>query len=195
MADLGELKIPVAMQPPAVAIIELTDEACAQMLDDEYATLAQHVVAKLARKRPSPLQSGRPATWAGAVIYALGQVNFLFDSSTKPYLTADDLANASGLSKSTLSARAKQIRDLLKMDWAAEYMRVDLVDDSPMTWFIQVDGLIVDARNLPLEIQLEACQIGAIPYIPALGREGTAAILSGQLALDVPSQPTPDSRS
>jgi len=33
------------------------------------------VVAKLARKRPSPIQSGRASTWAGAVVYALGQVN------------------------------------------------------------------------------------------------------------------------
>ena len=58
--------------------------------------------AKLARKRPSPLQSGRAETWAGGVLWALGQVNFLFDRSTEPYLTHDDLADAFGLSKSTL---------------------------------------------------------------------------------------------
>ena len=107
MADLGELKIPAAMRPVAEAIIALTDQVCPELLDEEYARLARIVVAKLARKRPSPIQSGRVSTWAGAVVCALGQVNFLFDSATKPYATADDLSAAFGVAKSTLSAKAK----------------------------------------------------------------------------------------
>ncbi len=74
MADLGELKIPVAMRPAAEAIIALTDQVCLELLDEEYAGLARSVVAKLARKRPSPIQSGRASTWAGAVVYALEAV-------------------------------------------------------------------------------------------------------------------------
>ena len=84
VADLDELKIPKAMRAVQEAVIALTDEVCADLPDEEYASLARTVVAKLARKRPSPIQSGRASTWAGAVVYALGQVNFLFDSSTKP---------------------------------------------------------------------------------------------------------------
>ena len=118
MADLDELKIPKAMRAVSEAVIVLTDEVCADLLDEEYASLARTVVAKLARKRPSPIQSGRASTWAGAVVYALGQVNFLFDSSTKPYATADDLSEAFGVAKSTLGAKAKQVRDLTKMDYA-----------------------------------------------------------------------------
>lgn len=51
---------------------------------------------------------------------------------------------------------------------------------SPATWYIQVNGLIVDARPppLPLPIQAQAFELGVIPYIPALGRTGTAALLS-----------------
>jgi Domain of unknown function (DUF6398) len=41
------------------------------------------------------------------VIYALGQVNFLFDASSEPYLTADDLSAAFGVAKSTLGSKAK----------------------------------------------------------------------------------------
>ena len=175
MADLGELKVPVAMRSVAGVIIALTDEVCAELLDEEYAILARMVVAKLARKRPSPLQSGRAPTWAGAVVYALGQVNFLFDSATKPYATADDLSAAFGVAKSTLSAKAKQVRDLTRMDYGTpEFLREDMVDASPMIWLIQVDGLIVDARELPLPVQAQAFGLGVIPYIPALGRDGTA---------------------
>jgi uncharacterized protein DUF6398 len=175
MADLGELKIPAPMRAAAEMIISLTDGVCADLLDEEYANLARIVVAKLARKRPSPIQSGRAPTWAGAVVYTLGQVNFLFDSSTEPYATADDLAAAFGVAKSTLGAKAKQVRDLTKMDYGtAEFLRRDMVDASPMIWFIQVDGLIVDARELPPQIQAQAFEMGIIPYIPALGRDGTA---------------------
>jgi len=59
MAELGDLKIPAATRPAAEAIIGLTDQVCPELLDDEYARLARSVVAKLARKRPSPIQSGR----------------------------------------------------------------------------------------------------------------------------------------
>lgn len=179
MADLGELKIPAAMRPAPEAIIALTDQICPELLDEEYAGLARNVVAKLARKRPSPIQSGRASTWAGAVVYALGQVNFLFDSATKPYATADDLSAAFDVAKSTLGAKGKQVRDLTKMSWGTpEFMREDMVEAGPMIWFIQVTGLIVDARELPLPVQVQAFELGVIPYIPALGRNGTASWLS-----------------
>lgn len=43
-----------------------------------------------------------------------------------------------------------------------------------MIWFIEVNGLPFDARKLPVEIQAEAYRQGVIPYIPDLGRNGTA---------------------
>ena len=179
MTDLDELKIPAATRPASEAIIALTDQVCPVLLDEEYAALARRVVAKLARKRPSPIQSGRASTWAGAVVYALGQVNFLFDSSTEPYASADDLSATFGVAKSTLGAKAKLVRDLTKMDYGTlEFLRQDMIDANPMIWFIQVDGLIVDVRELPPPIQAEAFDLGVIPYIPALGRDGTAEWLS-----------------
>jgi Domain of unknown function (DUF6398) len=90
VADLGELRIPAAMRATTERVIGLTDQVCADLLDEEYAGLARHVVAKLARKRPSPLLGGRAATWAGGVVWALGQVNFLFDRSTEPYVAQDE---------------------------------------------------------------------------------------------------------
>jgi len=62
VADRSELKIPLAVRPAAEAIIALTDRICPELLDAEYAILARSVVAKLARKRPSPIQSGRAPT-------------------------------------------------------------------------------------------------------------------------------------
>ena len=46
-----------------------------------------------------------------------------------------------------------------------------------MVWFIEVDGLVMDSRSLPIDYQVAAFDRGYIPYIPALGAEGTAAIM------------------
>lgn len=179
VADLDELKIPKAMRPVAEAIILITDQVCAKLLDAEYADLASQAVAKLARKRPSPLLGGRHATWAAAVVYALGQVNFLFDASSEPHLTADELSAAFGIAKSTMGSKAKQVRDLLKMDYfTTEFMRADVLAQNPMVWFIEVDGLVMDSRSLSIDYQVMAFQRGYIPYIPALGPEGTAALMN-----------------
>jgi len=177
VAELDELKIPKAMRPVAEDIIQITDEVCAKLLDAEYADLARHAIAKLARKRPSPLLSGRRGTWAAAVVYALGQVNFLFDPSGEPHLTADELSAAFGTAKSTMSSKAKQVRDLLKMNqFTAEFLRADVLAENPMIWFVEVDGLVMDSRSLPIDYQVAAFGRGYIPYIPALGPEGTAAV-------------------
>ena len=179
VAELDELKIPKAMRPVTEDVIQITDEVCGKLLDAEYADLARHAVAKLARKRPSPLLGGRRGTWAAAVVYALGQVNFLFDSSGEPHLSADELSAAFGIAKSTMSSKAKQVRDLLKMDhFTAEFLRADVMAENPMVWFVEVDGLVMDARSLPVDYQVVAFQRGYIPYIPALGPDGTAAVVN-----------------
>ena len=181
MTDLGELRIPAAMRPAVEQVIELTDQVCADLLDEEYAGLARHVVGKLARKRPSPLLGGRAATWAGGVVWALGQVNFLFDRSTEPYVAQDALASAFGLSKSTLGQKGKQIRDMLRMTWGTpEFLRAEMIDANPMIWFIEVNGMPCDARELPVEIQVAAYLEGIIPYVPDLGRDGTAALTASR---------------
>jgi hypothetical protein len=59
------------------------------------------MTAALCRKRPSPLTSGKPSTWACAILYALDQVNFLFDRTQTPHLTPKELCAGFGVSTST----------------------------------------------------------------------------------------------
>jgi len=42
-----------------------------------------------------------------------------------------------------------------------------MVRDVPLTWLLEVDGLPVDARDLPAHLQLRAFELGLIPYLPA----------------------------
>jgi hypothetical protein len=108
-----DLRIPAALRHDVEQIFELTDPFCAEHLDAEYAELVRKLVAKLARKRPSPLLRGDLRNWAAGAIHAVGSVNFLFDRSQRPHLTGNDLSHLTGVPKSTIANKAKVIRELL----------------------------------------------------------------------------------
>jgi len=42
-----------------------------------------------------------------------------------------------------------------------------------MVWMLQVNGLMVDIRRAPIELQQLALEKGLIPFIPALQPEKT----------------------
>jgi hypothetical protein len=39
--------------------------------------------------------------------------------------------------------------------------------DNPLVWMIPVNGLIVDIRTMPRDLQEQACELGLIPVLPA----------------------------
>ena len=160
--------VPKSMQATYDAIVRLTDEVCAKHLNAEYRELARDMTAALCRKRPSPLASGQPRTWACAILYELGRVNFLSDRSTQPYMTLAELRAAFGVSQGTASAKARVIENALRVrlfdpGWTLPSLR----DQNPLVWMAEVDGLLVDLRQMPREVQEIAFEKGMIPYIPA----------------------------
>jgi hypothetical protein len=162
------LNVPKNMQPVYDAIVALTDSVCAAHLNAEYAELARFANAALCRKKPSPLVSGKADSWACGIVYALGFVNFLFDKSHSPYLSAEDLCKAFGVSKSNGAAKSKLVRDALKlMQFDPDWCLPSMLDDNPLIWMLEVNGLAVDIRRMPREAQEVAYQKGLIPYIPA----------------------------
>ena len=145
MIDLDELRVPRALRLVADEIVAITDAACRAVLDEEYADLARRAVAKLARKRPSPLTAGRRATWAAGVVYALGQANFVSDPASEPCVTADELSEAFGVAKSTMGSKARQVRDLLRISpFSPEFQRADVAAQNPLMWIIELNGLAVE---------------------------------------------------
>lgn len=160
--------VPKASEPAYLAIIELTDNVCLEQLNEEYAALARKLTAALARKEPSPLLRGRPEIWACGIVYALGTVNFLFDKFQLVHMRADELCAAFGVSQSSGSNKAKQIRDTFKMfQFDPKWCLPSLLDENPLVWLLEVNGMVVDARYMPREFQEIAYEKGLIPYIPA----------------------------
>lgn len=160
------VKVPKHMQQHYDAITNLTDSICQRKLNDDYQQLARHTAAALCRKKLSPLLTGNFNTWACAILHALGTINFLFDKNNKPYLSATDLAEEFNLGISTVGNKAKQIREILKMHrFDHKWCLPSKLKDNSFAWMITFNGLIIDARELPREIQEAAYKKGLIPYI------------------------------
>lgn len=161
------MKIPAQMQPVYDEVAGMIDEYCEKHLNEEYRALCLRLLGKLCRKRPSPLLKGRRNTWAAGIVYAIAANNFIFDKSMPIHLTADELSRPFGIAPSTAGNKAAEIRKLIRMSpWDTEWLLQDLIEDNPAIWMLSVDGFIVDARDLPLEIQQEAARRGLIPYVP-----------------------------
>lgn len=167
MVTLDELKVPKGARSYAEKVIAVTDALCLEHLDEEYADLCRRMVGKLARKRPTPLSRGDLGIWASGVVYVVGQVNFLFDRAQPLHLTSEELSRLLGVKKTTMANKARLIRDTLKVShFDAEFSRREMVELNPLMWMLEVDGLIVDARQLPPALQIQAFELGLIPYVP-----------------------------
>lgn len=187
--------VPKAMVDKFNSIVELTDEFAQQHLNQEYGQLIRQATAALCRKRPSPLQKGQAKTWAAGITHAIGMVNFLFDSSRTPHVSASELYQWFGVAASTGQGKSKLVRDTLKMrQFDPDWCLPSRIDDNPLIWMLSVNGLIVDIRRAPLGAQVEAFRKGLIPYIP--GHKEDSEAIAADWPLDViasPSQSAPPS--
>jgi len=171
---VGRETVPVAVRPVFDEITTIVGGLCTEHLDEEYAQLCRRLTGKLARQRPSPLLRGDRRIWAAGIVYAIGRVNFLSDPDADPHLRSDELARLLGVKQRSMASKGRLIMDTLRIsqldpDWS----RRDLIEKNPLVWLVEVNGLVVDARRLPEQIQVEACRHGLIPYVPAqAGRAG-----------------------
>lgn len=121
--------IPTALREKVEAIVASCDRACEAVLDAEYQDLAHRLVGTLARKRPSPLQRGRPEIWAGGVLWALGQANWLFARNATVHVNGEQLAAAVGAKPKSIAAKATVVRDAANMaEFDLRFTRRELLE-------------------------------------------------------------------
>jgi hypothetical protein len=171
----GEPPIPEAARPAYEAVVGLIDVFCREHLNEEYRTMCRRLAGVLARKRPSPLLSGKPPTWACGIIRTIGWVNFLDDRTRQPHLKLTAIDKAFGVAESTGQGKSKAIRTMLKIrSFDPKWTLPSRIDENPRAWMVEINGFFLDARYLRREIQEEAFRKGLIPYLPA-DREAEAA--------------------
>lgn len=163
-------RIPARLRPRVAEIDALTSSFADAHLNDEYAVLCRRMASTLAQQRPSLLARDAAVTWAAAIVHAVGWVNFLSDPAEKPHMTMTQLAAATNVTASAIAAHSRKIRKRLYLSqFDPDWTLPSLMPDNPLAWLIEVDGVPVDMRFAPLELQEEALRRGFIPYIPSVG--------------------------
>ncbi|KKM66592.1 hypothetical protein LCGC14_1479640 [marine sediment metagenome] len=178
--DLLE-RVPEDFRQVFAEVVALTDAFCKTHLDEDYQQLCRDMAVAICQE-DLPVKRGRPASWASGIVNALGRVNCLSDPSQKPHMRNDDVAKGFGVSAATMAAKSKIICEGLELipmhpSWCVPSM----LEDNPLVWMVQTtDGLIIDLRHAPREVQEEAYKKGMIPFIPAdrekEGPDGTEAV-------------------
>jgi hypothetical protein len=164
----GEPPIPETARPVYEAVVDLIDAFCQEHLDEEYRGLSRKLAGILARKRPSPLDRGKPESWASGIVRVVGWANFLGDPSQPHHMKMADIDEAFGVSEATGSAKATAIRKLLEIrPFDPEWTLPSRMEDNPLVWMLKVNGLIMDIRLCPREAQVVAFENGLIPHLPA----------------------------
>lgn len=152
----------------AEEVMTMTDAFCREFLNNEYADMCRKLTETLARKRPSPLLKGKLDTWACGIVRTIGWVNFLDDRTQKPHMKLPLIDRAFGVAESTGQGKSKAIRTMLKIrTFDPKWTLPSLIDENPSVWILEVNGLLMDIRNTPRELQEVAFAKGLIPYIPA----------------------------
>jgi len=135
-------------------LLELTGAFCAQELDDDYYQLCEKLIKKLGRKRDVPFKSGKIEIWAASVVYTIGSINFLFDKSFEPYMTAEQISEYFGTKNSTVSNKARQIKDIFDMwHFSPEFSTQHMTESNPFNDMVMVDGFIVPLSSIPEDLQ------------------------------------------
>ncbi len=154
-------------------IIGLIDQFCREHLNDEYAVLCRNLAEKLARKRPTPILRGSPNTWASGIVRTVGWVNFLHDKSQTPYMRLSDIDPYFGIRESTGATKLATIRKMLDIHQLdPNWTLPSRLADNPLVWILTVNGLTMDVRHAPREVQEIAFEQGLIPYIPGDRQQG-----------------------
>jgi hypothetical protein len=114
--------VPKAMAARYSEIAQVIEAYCLEKLNDGYKEVCLNVLAKLARKRPSPLLSGRTNTWACGIVYTVAAFNGTFGTLSPNYVVDSEMADWFGIAKRTASNKMNDIDELLGLS----YSRMDV---------------------------------------------------------------------
>ena len=125
------------------AIMDVFFEANSKLDITEY---SYNLLGRLQRKRKIDITKGKKEIWAGAIVYLIARMNFLFDKSNPNYLTADYLAEGFNSKKRTLSSKAS----LIEKECDIGMVEPDLCSSelTEMLSFVQLpNGMVVSVQQ------------------------------------------------
>lgn len=129
-------------------IKELVSRFCDEHLNEELAGYALKLCETLDRKRKISITRGGKEIWAASIIYVIARLNFLFDSESEFFLTADTICDYFGTKKSTIAAKATSIEHVCNLGLAAEGFCSPEISDA-LTLVELPNGLVAPKSMVP----------------------------------------------
>ena len=78
-----------------------------------------------------------------------------------------ELCEKIGVSQSNASSKSREIWYRLGlMQFHPDWCPPSMLEDNPLVWILEVNGLPVDVGMMPREVQEEAYRLGLLPYVP-----------------------------
>jgi hypothetical protein len=147
--------VPGFMERRYEELIAEFDHACAEHLTPDFLAPGHELIRALCISSLTPMK-GRASHWIASVIWALEQLNY----TTPPHSDETigewfNIAAKSVVSKGSAIMTALQVQPF-DPRWSFT------PEASPWTWMVKVDGVLIDARNLPEAMQREALRQGAL---------------------------------
>jgi tetratricopeptide (TPR) repeat protein len=131
---------------------ELVSVFCDQKMNREFKEISLRLIDKMSRKKNIPFITGEIKTWAAATVYALSQINFLFDKESSPSITPDDICGFFNTNKNTTSSKAKTIRDLMRIKiFDEEFSIEDVKQANPFNNYDTDNGFIISKKSVEVK--------------------------------------------
>ncbi len=126
-------------------VAALLDAFTQAHLSPELAGYVRQLWAQLGRKRNYVITGGAKEVWAAAVVYVIARLNFLFDSKSPHYLSADIISVFFGTKKTTVSARAADIEKACRIRMGQEGLCSPDIADA-LTFVKLPNGMVIPKK-------------------------------------------------
>jgi len=126
-------------------VTALLDAFSQAHLTPELAGYVRKLWEQIGRKRNYVITGGAKEVWASAVVYVIARLNFLFDSKSQNYLTADVICAFFGTKKTTMSARAADIEKACRIRMGQEGLCNQDIADA-LTFVKLPNGMVIPKK-------------------------------------------------
>jgi hypothetical protein len=126
-------------------VAALLDAFSQAQLSPELTGYVRKLWEQIGRKRNYVITGGAKEVWAAAVVYVIARLNFLFDSKSPNYFTADAISAFFGTKKTTVSARAADIEKACRIRMGQEGLcNPDIAD--ALTFVKLSNGMVIPKK-------------------------------------------------
>lgn len=133
-------------------VFALLDAFSQAHLTPELAGYVRKLWDQIGRKRKYVITGGAKEVWAAAVVYVIARLNFLFDSRSPNYLTANVISAFFGTKKTTVSARAADIEKACRIRMGQDGLCSPDIADA--LTFVKLPNGMVIPKNMAREAGL-----------------------------------------